>query len=340
MSDHVTTLTTDLLVHELKGIEEWVRLGLYLGLSMAEIKEIEHTHPDTSSRRMAMLDKWMRKEGNPSWEMVVEALEKMSELGLANQLREKYCQEHIICSQQVAHVQPGLNTMTQPGPERVIVLDRRGAIGQKLENFCDKYLDLVIATEHALEDANLSPKQIKRFSLFHMQVEVDTVYELVDQMQPLHFLDYAILEKMISSFLKHDHSVVNELSNYIEQLEQFKSSTFVKHFMESIETAQQPLTTSEIPRTCTVTLKLVGGWLPGTVADLDKLLKVLFQDKSYVLRHLRILLSNGGEESDFSSESPLMKTLAGNPMFTSNMYMRLCSNLEDSVEETCSRDLA
>ena len=45
--------------------------------------------------KMKMLEKWMRKEGNSSWAMVVEALENMSELRLANQLRVTYCtQQH------------------------------------------------------------------------------------------------------------------------------------------------------------------------------------------------------------------------------------------------------
>ena len=95
MSDHVSKLTTDLLIHELKDVTGWEYLGFYLGFGMADIKEIEQDHPDTARRRMEMLDRWMRKEVSPSWEMVIEALEKMSELRLAHQLREKYCtQQH------------------------------------------------------------------------------------------------------------------------------------------------------------------------------------------------------------------------------------------------------
>ena len=54
------------------------------GLGMAEIKEIEQDHPDTTHRRMEMLEKWMRKQGNSSWEMMVDALEKMSKRRLAD----------------------------------------------------------------------------------------------------------------------------------------------------------------------------------------------------------------------------------------------------------------
>ena len=63
MSDHITTLTTDLLVHELNGVTNWQSLGMYFGFGMAEIKEMEQDHPDTPHRRIEMLEKWMRKEG-------------------------------------------------------------------------------------------------------------------------------------------------------------------------------------------------------------------------------------------------------------------------------------
>ena len=313
MSDHVTTLTTDLLVHELKGIRKWDVLGLFLGLGMAEIMKIEQVHRDTPRRRMAMLEKWMRSEDNPSWEMLVEALEKISEQRLADHLRVKYCIQQV--------TQPGPEIVTQPEPEIVMIkLDRKDAIGRELENFEYKYLELLITAESALENANPSPKQIKRFSRCYMSIEVDTVADLFDQMRSFCFMDYVILEKIISFFLEQDESMISKLDDYIQQLEEFKCSTTVQQFMESIETAQQPLTTSDTPRTRTVILNLVGGWLEKTITDLDKLLKVLFEDKSYVLAHLRIVREGGGGGGggDFSSKSLLIKTSAGNLMFTSN----------------------
>ena len=75
--------------------EEWQLLEWFLGLGMEEVMEIERAHPDTSSRRMAMLKKWMRKQTNPSWEMVNKGLEEMSEQRLAHQLRVKYCIQQV-----------------------------------------------------------------------------------------------------------------------------------------------------------------------------------------------------------------------------------------------------
>ena len=280
MSDH---LTTDLLVNELKEVTEWQSLGLNLGLCMAAIKEIEQDYQDMARRRMETLDRWLRKEANPSWVMVIEALEKMSELRLANKLREKYCTQQQI-------TRSDLEPANSQAAGRVLKVDRREEVAQEIEGLGEAYLRLVTSTEASLEDTKPSPKEIKRFSQCYLGHAVTTVDELFDQLNPLfYFLDYVILEKIISFFLKHDQSIVGKLRDYIQQLEEFKSSTTLKQFMESIETAQQPLTTSETPRTCTVTLKLVGGWLEKTITDLDKLLKVLFQDKSSVLTHLKIV---------------------------------------------------
>ena len=288
MSDHITTLTADLLVHELNGVTNWQYLGVFLGLDMAEMKEIEQDHLDTPCRRMEMLEKWMRKEGNPSWEMVVEALEKMSELRLANQLRVKYCtQQHQdekpLTSKSEEQADSQVTEM-----EKVLKVDRKDAVAQEIESLEENYLILVTSTEFAVEDTNPPPKKIKRFSQFYMKAEVDNVDELFDQMKPFYFLDYRILEKIIKFFLEQDQSVASKLDEYIRQLNEFKSSTTVQQFMESIEAAQRPLTTADSSTKTTVIIQLVGGWLQKTIMDLDKLLKVLFQDKTSVLSHLRI----------------------------------------------------
>ena len=52
MSDSVSKLTTDLLVHELKHVTGWEYLGFFLGFDMTDIKEIEQDHPDTARRNV------------------------------------------------------------------------------------------------------------------------------------------------------------------------------------------------------------------------------------------------------------------------------------------------
>ena len=234
-----------------------------------------------------MLYKWMRKEVSPSWVMIIEALEKVSELRLAHQLREKYCtqqytEENLPTSTSEDHAD--LQTI-----ERVLKVDRKDRIAREIEGFEDRYLNIVNKTEIALESTNPSPRKIKRFCNYYMSKKVTNVEELFDQLQPLDYLNYTMLEKIINFLLNEDQRVVSDLNNYIQDLEKFKLSTSVQEFMESIEAAQRPLSAAETSGTITVTLRLVGGWLTKTMDDLDKLLKVLFEDKSSVLSHVKIV---------------------------------------------------
>ena len=240
-----------------------------------------------------MLDKWTRKQSNASWEMVIEALEKMSELRLASRLREKYCrtQHHTEHSGDEKPSEKTLKSEEQAEVtemEKVLKLDRKDAVAQEIEILEENYLKVVTSTECAVENTKPTAKKIKRFSQFYMKDEVTSVEELFDQMKPFYFIDYILLEKMVKFFLEQDCSVNSKLDEYIHQLNEFKSSTTVQQFMESIETAQRPLTTADSSKKTTVIIQLVGGWLEKTISDLEKLLEVLFQDKASVLSHLRV----------------------------------------------------
>ena len=220
---------------------------------------------------------------------IIAALENMSETSLASQLRMKYQQQR-----------PGneenrpATTRTSEEPtdqqvatERVLKVDRKDEVARELESIKDGYARLVMSAESAIVTANPSPRQLKRFSQLYMSDRiVTTVEELFDCLGELSFLDYALLEKTISMFLKEAQPVVSDLSDYIQQLTNFKISTTLNEFTETIENAQK---LEEGTGACKVTLRLVGGWLTKTMEDLDKLLKEIFQDKSSVLAHLTIV---------------------------------------------------
>ena len=284
MSDNKKALSINLLVEELSGVTEWCTLGLFLRLTENEIKEIEQDHEGTARRRMAVLNKWLKKETDPSWLIIISALEKMSEMSLANQLRKKYEKPAMKCD-----AEPTDNlSVSKPV---VLKINAKEILVSELEDIESKYLRLIVETESAMETCNPSQIQLKRFSKFYTSVRVTTVNELFDHLEQYCFLDHALLRKVISFFLKDRAPfVVSEFHAYIRHLEEFKSSTTIRQFMESIEKAQKQLTTTNGGvETCTVCLRLVGGWLQKTMADLDELLKELFQDKRSVLSHIQIV---------------------------------------------------
>ena len=93
-----------------------------------------------------------------------------------------------------------------------------------------------MSAESALETANPSPRQLKRFSQLYISNRVaTTVEELFDCLGELSFLDYALLEHTISMFLKEAQPVVSDLSDYIQQLKNLKKSTTLNEFMEIVD---------------------------------------------------------------------------------------------------------
>ena len=303
-----------LLAQELK-VARWHTLGTHLGMTEDEIREIEQDHPgDTARRRTAMLDKWLKKEESPSWVRVIEALESMSEVNLAKKIRKKYVNsEHrgempakprsrinLVqklkkkiwfpaarqqpCAPARAPMHEAQQTIASTDKVHVVELHSSDAISQWIENLRERYFKLVKEMESDLESANPPSRDIRRFSQVFMCDEVSTVEDLFDQLKPFYIFDYALLEKISKFLLKQEQSVVSKLDDYIRELQEFKKSATVQQFMENIETAQK-----ESPQTCTVTIQLLGSWLPKTISDLEKLLDELFHNKAAVLTRLKIV---------------------------------------------------
>ena len=305
MSDHERAVTHDLLVRELSQVPQWDVLGTYLGLDESEIEVIERDHHDTARRRLVMLSKWLEKDVNASWEKMIDLLKSMSQIRLANQLKEKYC-----TSESNPPATAAGPKSAESSPEKELMVDRKEFF--KMEDLSQEYLQLVLDAESAVEESSPPSKKLRRFSQCYMRKEILTVNELFDQLKPFCFLDHTLLEIIVKFFLSQTHPVVDSLRDYLQQLDCFKTSTTIHRFMESIEQAQQSHTTSsEIPGLCTVQLRLVGGWLTKTMDDLEKLVNEIFQDKRYVLTHLKIV--RGSVIVTFSaplSEADSLNTLA------------------------------
>ena len=206
------------LVQELKDVD-WDILGTYLKLSESEIKEIERDHQATARRRIVMLDKWLKKEDNPSWMMITAALEQMSENYLARQLKKKY-----LCQQDKNPPMTRRSDTSERASEKVLKLDRKDLVARELESLKETHLQLRDSGETALEAVNPSSRKLKRFSQSYCNRVVSTVEELFDCVSEFFFLNYALLERIISHFLKKAKPVVNSLDDYIQQLTHFKSS--------------------------------------------------------------------------------------------------------------------
>ena len=163
MSDHVqAAVTHDLLVRELSQVPQWDVLGTYLGLDESEIEVIERDHHDTARRRLVMLSKWMEKDVDASWEKVIDSLKSMSQIKLANQLKEKYCSSDSdpLAISAVCPAKPA-----ESSPEK----EHDG--GQTRISW--KLLEMIISVGNGSRDESNPPlKKLKRFSQCFMRKEI------------------------------------------------------------------------------------------------------------------------------------------------------------------------
>ena len=85
---HVVAELRD-LVNELTEVNNWIPLGLSLGLKISTLEAIERERITIGDCRIQMLIAWQRQEA-PTWSAVVQALVNMGMRHLASQLARKH----------------------------------------------------------------------------------------------------------------------------------------------------------------------------------------------------------------------------------------------------------
>ena len=77
----------------LYSVNDWHRFGIYLGLEMSTLRNIEHEFGSRGLHRIKaeMFDRWLITTPSASWEDLVIALEEMRERMVAHNVAASYC---------------------------------------------------------------------------------------------------------------------------------------------------------------------------------------------------------------------------------------------------------
>lgn len=73
--------------------DQWVTLGVQLGIPKSELNNIEVKYQNNSKRCLVeMLEEWLQQkvDPSPSWADVVNAVKSLGDNQLEKELREKY----------------------------------------------------------------------------------------------------------------------------------------------------------------------------------------------------------------------------------------------------------
>ena len=82
--------TQAFLVEWLDALGNWKRFGIFLDVSQAHIDKIARENPHSEDdAKMALFSEWLRTSIKASWRDVIEALKKMNELALADEIEQK-----------------------------------------------------------------------------------------------------------------------------------------------------------------------------------------------------------------------------------------------------------
>ena len=86
------SLTIKTLTHELKDVTaDWFQLGVQLGVKPAKLRQIDQDCGGKTERcSTEMLNCWLQGDLEASWGKVVEALQRMDRVVLAQQLQRMY----------------------------------------------------------------------------------------------------------------------------------------------------------------------------------------------------------------------------------------------------------
>ena len=68
---------------------DWHNLGLYLGVPLHTLKTIAMNHPgDVVGCRVAMVETWLQTNPSATWEDVMEAIGKLSDVAIAQTIKQ------------------------------------------------------------------------------------------------------------------------------------------------------------------------------------------------------------------------------------------------------------
>ena len=91
LSSHAGTPNLQKLLNALKKSEKWFLFGAMLGIPVFQLRKIESDHQKDSDRcKLELLQYWLDNTLNPTWNEIVQALEKTGQLVLAAQIKHDY----------------------------------------------------------------------------------------------------------------------------------------------------------------------------------------------------------------------------------------------------------
>ena len=277
------SLSVSVFLSKLTKVVDWYVLGLHLNIPKYELDKIQKQfllNEGVERCKAEMLDMWLKKEEEPHWRVIVNALEKMKSYELAQELRDLHLEEESQSTTSVSN-----DNSTSVNPPSILVEEHVVNDFSRLES---KFAKLVTDVKFTLKDKQVPLEQLHSYIKTRLNIEnlpaPKTPDELIGTVVRSYysFLNISLIENIIDEFL--DGSPVQvSLQAYKRELNIFKQSTKMKELIDSVTTSLQ-----KEKGTAVVVLKLEGCWLDVTLERFQKLVEEIFLKKSQCLHLVRV----------------------------------------------------
>ena len=279
------SLSVSLLLSKLTKVVDWYVLGLHLNIPKYELDKIQKQfllNEGVERCKAEMLDMWLKKEEEPHWRVIVDALEKMKSYELAQELRDLHLDKDE-SQLSTSNVQNKEDRQSDINP--ILVEKQVVKAFSRLES---KFAKLVTDVKFTLKDKQVPLEQLHSYIKTRLDIEdlpvPNTPNELFGTAVQSYysFLNISLIENIIDEFL--DGSPVQvSLQEYERELDLFKSSTKMEELVDTVVTSVKKET-----GTAMVVLKLEGCWLNVTLKHFQQLVEEIFSEKSQCLHLVRV----------------------------------------------------
>ena len=278
------SLSISLLLSKLTKVVDWYILGLHLNIPKYELDKIQKQfllNEGVERCKAEMLDMWLKKEEEPHWRVIVDALEKMKSYELAWELRDLHLDENE--SQSTTSVCK--DNSTAVNPPSILVEEHVVNDFSRLES---KFAKLVTDVKFTLKDKQVPLEQLHSYIKTRLDIENLPVPSTSDELfgtvvrSYYSFLNISLIENIIDEFLDGSPAQTS-LQAYKKELNLFKRSTKMKELIDSVTNSLQ-----KEKGTAMVVLKLEGCWLDVTLERFQKLVEEIFLKKSQCLHVVRV----------------------------------------------------
>ena len=222
------------LDEQLKDLNDWERFGLNLpGMSMNDIERIriERRHDFIPLKKLSLYEEWLKRCSRPTWENVIEALEKIGEKTLANKVRVSTASTISDSNQQA-----GL--MESANVSKHIIEE----LNEMHQEFVEVTEDVKKIVETAVDNGSMSIKRIvsrtmeeRAYTVPERLFSVQNSYEYFQVIQPLYSFLNCYLIIRLAVFLLAESCIANRAQEYEKKVERFKEMTEVTLLRDNLE---------------------------------------------------------------------------------------------------------